>query len=156
MNFRNIKRYAGICVYVMSGASMIWLLLFNMLKPLRWLSGKESACQSRKQKSHGFNSWVRKIPWRRKWQPTPVFFPGKSHGQRSLESYCLWGCKKLDMTEHHHQLQIPNWKKYHTLNSNMIQTHTNMENQKIISLFLNSTVSWKIKLIDKCQEEILH
>ena len=41
----------------------------------------------------------RKIPWRRKWQPTPVFFPGKSHGQSSLAGYCLWGRKKLDMTE---------------------------------------------------------
>ena len=46
-----------------------------------WLSGKESACHCRK---HKFDSWVRKIPWRRKWQPTPVFLPGKSHGQRSL------------------------------------------------------------------------
>ena len=35
----------------------------------------------------GFNPWIRKIPWRRKWQPTPVFFPGKSHGQRSLVGY---------------------------------------------------------------------
>ena len=35
----------------------------------------------------GFNPWVRKIPWRRKWQPTPVFLPGKSHGQRSLVGY---------------------------------------------------------------------
>ena len=46
-----------------------------------WLSGKESACQSRR---NGFDSWVGKIPWRRKWQPTPVFLPEKSHGQRSL------------------------------------------------------------------------
>ena len=42
-----------------------------------WLSGKESACQCRRC---GFNPWVRKIPWRRKGQPTPVFLPGKSHG----------------------------------------------------------------------------
>ena len=38
--------------------------------------------------------WVRKIPWRRKWQPFPVFLPGKSHGQRSLVSSSLWGHKK--------------------------------------------------------------
>ena len=42
---------------------------------------KKPACQCRKP---GFDPWVRKIPWRRKWQPTPVFLPGKSHGQRSL------------------------------------------------------------------------
>jgi len=35
-----------------------------------------------------FNSWVRKIPWRRAWQPTPVLLPGESHGQRSLAGYC--------------------------------------------------------------------
>ena len=47
----------------------------------------------------GFDPWVRKIPWRRKWQPTPVFLPGKSHGQRSLVGYTLWGHKELDTTE---------------------------------------------------------
>ena len=46
-----------------------------------------------------FNPWVRKIPWRRKWQPTPVFLPEKSHGQRSLAGYSPWGHKELDMTE---------------------------------------------------------
>ena len=43
--------------------------------------------------------WVRKIPWSRKWQPTPVFLPGKSHGQRSLEGCRPWGCEEWDMTE---------------------------------------------------------
>ena len=47
----------------------------------------------------GFNPWVRKIPWRRKWQPTPVFSPGESHGQRNLVGYSPWGHKELDMTE---------------------------------------------------------
>ena len=39
--------------------------------------------------------WVRKIPWRRKWQPTPVFLPGKSHGQRGMRGYSLWGLKRV-------------------------------------------------------------
>ena len=43
--------------------------------------------------------WVRKIPWRRKWQPTPAFLPGESHGQRSLAGYSPLGPKELDMTE---------------------------------------------------------
>ena len=43
--------------------------------------------------------WVGKIPWRRAWQPTPVFLPGESHGQRSLEGYSPWGCKESDTTE---------------------------------------------------------
>ena len=42
-----------------------------------------------------FNPLVVKIPWRRKWQPTPVFLPGKSHGQRSLVDYSPWGHKKV-------------------------------------------------------------
>ena len=40
-----------------------------------------------------FNPWVREIPWRRKWQPTPVFWPGESHGQRSLAGYSPCSCK---------------------------------------------------------------
>ena len=39
----------------------------------------------------GFDPWVRKTPWRRQWQPTPVFLPGKSHGPRSLAGYSPWG-----------------------------------------------------------------
>ena len=46
--------------------------------------------------------WVRKIPWRRKWQPTLVFLPGKSHGWRSLVAYSPWGRKESDMTEKFH------------------------------------------------------
>ena len=52
--------------------------------------GKESACSAG---DAGFNSWVEKIPWLRKWQPTPVFLPGKTHGQRSLAGYLPWGHK---------------------------------------------------------------
>ena len=43
-------------------------------------SGKEHTCQCRRHKRHRFDPWVWKIPWRRKWQPTPVFLPGKAHG----------------------------------------------------------------------------
>ena len=48
---------------------------------------------------HRFDPWVGKIPWRRKWQPAPVFLPGESHGRRSLVGCRLWGHKELDMTE---------------------------------------------------------
>ena len=47
----------------------------------------------------GFSPWVRKSPWRRAWQPTPVFLPGESHGQESLAGYSPWGHKDWDMTE---------------------------------------------------------
>ena len=50
---------------------------------------KESACQCRRCRRCGFDPWVGKISWRRKWQSAPVFLPGKSHGQRSLAGYTL-------------------------------------------------------------------
>ena len=49
-----------------------------------------------------FDSWVAKIPWRRKWHPTPALLPGKSHGWRSLIGYSPWGCKESDTTERLH------------------------------------------------------
>ena len=56
---------------------------------------KESTCQYRR---HGFYHWVGKIPWRRKWQPTQLLLPGKSHGQRSLVGYSPWDPKESDTT----------------------------------------------------------
>ena len=58
---------------------------------------KKSACQSRRLKRCGFDPWVGKIPWSRKWQP--VFLPGKLHGQRSLVGCSSWDHKESDMTE---------------------------------------------------------
>ena len=53
----------------------------------------------RRYKGHRFHLWVGKIPWRRKWQPTPVFLPGESHGQRSLAGYSLYSRKQSDITD---------------------------------------------------------
>ena len=68
----------------------------------RWCSCKESACQCRTWKRHRFPPWVGKIPYRREWQLTPVFLPGKFHEQRSLRNCSPWGCKESDTTEHTH------------------------------------------------------
>ena len=68
----------------------------------RWHSGKESVWQCRSHRRLEFKPWVGKIPWRRKWQSTPVFLPGESHGQRSLVGYSPWGCKESDTIEHTH------------------------------------------------------
>ena len=62
-------------------------------------SGTEPVCQCRRLKRHRINPWVRKIPWRRKWEPAPVFLPEESHGERSLAGYSPWGREELDMTE---------------------------------------------------------
>ena len=61
--------------------------------------GKKSACQCRRCEKPRLDPWVRKIPWRRKWQPTPVFLSGKSQGQRNLVGYSPWGHKESNTTE---------------------------------------------------------
>ena len=61
----------------------------------RGSGGKEPACQYRRP---GFHTWVRKIPWRWKWQPTPVFLPGEFQGQRSLAGCSPRGRKESDTT----------------------------------------------------------
>ena len=53
-----------------------------------------------------FNPWVRKIPWRRKGQPTPIFLPGKSYGQRSLAGYSPWGRQESDMAKVTEQIHV--------------------------------------------------
>ena len=96
-------------ISLMSIPISVWLLLSHscvshlVVGLPRWCSGKESACQCRKHKRCGFSPWVGKVPWSRKWQPVPVFLPGKSHIQRSLVGYSPWGRKESDTTEH-----IPN------------------------------------------------
>ena len=54
-----------------------------------------------------FDPWVGKIPWRREWQPTPVFLPGESHGQRSLVGYSPWGPKETEQLNHQQWLLMP-------------------------------------------------
>ena len=61
-----------------------------------WLWWQRICLQCRRS---GFDPWVRKIPWRREWQPSPVFLSGEFYGQRSLAGYSPWGCKGSDMTE---------------------------------------------------------
>ena len=64
-----------------------------------WLRGQSVCIQCGRP---GFDPWVGKIPWRRKWQSTPVFLPGESHGRRSLVGYSPWGRKESDTTEQLH------------------------------------------------------
>ena len=71
-----------------TGASQVLLVVKNPLVN----AGRCKRCR--------FDCWVRKIPWRRSQQPTPVFLPEKFHGQRSLAGYNPWGRKESDATEH--------------------------------------------------------
>ena len=69
-------------------------MIINGMRLPQWLRIKEFTCQCRRP---GINPWVRKIPWRRKWQPIPVLLLGKSHGQKNLVGYSPWGCTESYM-----------------------------------------------------------
>ena len=71
-------------------APILFCVLFTLIHDK---SGREPACQCRRQNRCGLDIWVGKIPWRRAWQPAPVFLPGESHEQRSLVGHRPWGCK---------------------------------------------------------------
>jgi len=60
-------------------------------------NGKESSCTCGRP---GFDLSFGKIPWRREWQPTPVFLPGEFHGQRSLVGSSPWGCREMQRVSH--------------------------------------------------------
>ena len=75
--------------------------LIPLTRPIelpRWLSGKESACQCRRHRRCALDPWIEKIPWRREWQPIPVFLPGNFHKQRNLVGYSPGGHTASEMT----------------------------------------------------------
>ena len=88
------------------------LLLKTELGLPRWCSGKESTCQSERYMRPRFDPWVGKMPWSRKQKPTPVFLPGKFHGQRNLMGYSPWDWEDLNMTEHNHNKErLSQWHR---------------------------------------------
>ena len=80
--------------------NLIWLKIWWPLGCPVGTNGKESACHCKRQRRE-FDPWVGKIPWRRPWQPTPVFLPGEARGQRSLVGYSPWGRKELEWLSTH-------------------------------------------------------
>ena len=95
--------YVNICLYVlaisvcMSMSMSVYTYVYCYVQGFpKWLSNEESFCQCRRCRRWDFDPWVRKIPWSRKWKPTPVFLPGKSHRQRSLAGYSPWSQKRVE------------------------------------------------------------
>ena len=89
-------------VFTFCACFYVCLLVWKYYKPITvqyYIAGASLVAQWKRihlpSRKHGFNRWVRKIPWRRKWQPTSVLLPGKSHGQRSLAGYSLWSCTRV-------------------------------------------------------------
>ena len=118
--------------------SKIWEnkpVALNVQFIVAWFAvGKEPACQCRKRKRHEFNPCVRKISWRRKWQPTPVLLSGEFHGQRSLVSCNLWDCKELDTTEYVHIHKPPRNEYISSLVAQMIKNPTAIQETWVRSL----------------------
>ena len=106
----------------------------NTFRFPRWCSGKESAYQRRRCRRLRFNLWVGKVPWRRKWQATPVFLPGKCHGQRSMVDYSPWSHKESVKTEHTHVITLME------------------EYMKIYIYILKSWKVWSDQLFSYCPE----
>ena len=75
------------------------MYLFIYIGFLGLTSDKGLTCHCRRCERRGFDPWVRKIPWRSAGQPTPVFLPGESQGQRSLAGYSPYGHTELDVPE---------------------------------------------------------
>ena len=98
-------------VFAVQGTLKSFLLHYNSKSSILWCSAlwsnfhtcKESACQCRR---YGFDPWVGKILWRRKWQLTPVFLLGKFQGQRSLAGYSPWGQTRLSDWHSHTLINV--------------------------------------------------
>ena len=105
-SLHDFQLYLACCILVLRITGRLSLLIPHTHKRETSLVAQmvKSRLQCRRPR---FEPWVRKIPWRRKWQSTPVFLPGESHGQKSLVSPSPLGCKELDITE---QLTFLTWK----------------------------------------------
>ena len=106
-------------------------------------SSKEPACQCRRRKRHKFNPWVWKIPWRRKWQPIPVFLSGESHKQRVFVGYSPQCCRVRHDWSNLAQMHRRNLQTWHWTIA------TEFSNMEVIKNHSKCTLSWlKRKKLD--------
>ena len=110
----NLSQHQGLSQWVglftsgdqSTGASALASVIPMNFLPMNFPGGSDSSICLSICRRPGFDPWVGKICWRRKWKSTPVLFPGKSHGQRSLVGYSLWSHKESDTTERLHFLSF--------------------------------------------------
>ena len=149
---------------------LIWDNIFLFLGLPLWLRWYSVCLQCGRP---GFDPWVEKIPWRRKWQPTPVYLPGKFHGLRRLVGYSSWGCKESDTTELLHftslhflfllsKFEKTKWKYWHGSVCSKLQKpiqitlsaqlgNVNMSTYFSIALNLKVSLNMKLHEFPECQ-----
>ena len=111
-----------------------------------WLSSKESACQCM---SYGFNPWVGKISWRKKWQPTPVSLTGKSYGWRCLTGYSPWGRKESEQLHFYFTfMSRKTWKEKYELIVEFIDCITSRTGYRCLTCknctYVCQNLAWRI------------
>ena len=95
-----------------SGWTALWGLFSKGTNPILYhlsFPGGSDGKLCLQYRRPGFDPWVGKIPWRKAWQPTPVFPPGKSHGQRSLMGYTPWSCRVGHDWATNFAFTLPSW-----------------------------------------------
>ena len=100
----------------------------------------------------GFNFWFRKILWRRKWQPTPVFMSAKFDGQRSLVDYSPLGCKRVGhdlMTKQQQQWQMQVWKYFNNRTFKKLRWHISNNVLVMLSMYWEPWGCWRAESIPK-------
>ena len=107
---------------------------------------RESACNPR---DPGSIPVLGGFPWRRKWQPTPVFLPGKSHGQRSLAGYSPWGRKESDTTERLHSLYYRNLLVLSSKFRQVCKHHCTFDAYPLTLHFGNNVMKLKATFVQK-------
>ena len=111
--------------------------LFSSSWASQVVSSKEATCQCRRCRRQGFEPWFEKIPYRRKWQLTPVLLPGKSHGQKNLAGYSPRSCKESDMTASEHACT------HFLLKCILRRVKTKNRNRKTSSSFVINTTNYQ-------------
>ena len=106
-----------LCIYWDNQAILFLILLIRYTGLPWWLRWQRICLQCGRP---GCDPWVGRIPWQRKRLPTPVFFPGEFHGQRSLAVYSPWYHKQLDTTKHLSHTHSINWMSVLTLKSLLV------------------------------------
>ena len=95
LNVKRLVRPTQIINTIQEHSSLLWFCgLGHYIRESELLEGEISPDAL----INAFDPWFGKIPWRKEWQPTPVFLPGEFHGQRSLAGYSCWDPKESDMT----------------------------------------------------------